>query len=461
MIVLTKNNIPQSFITITILIVFLLLSRSAGAQVLGNHKKVTTGFGKASITKKLMDTSQLKKIPGGVFSTGEIVVTGKAIANINEAATTTTITQEDIRDRSEKTLDDSMETVPGAEVERHTKGHVRAKIRGFDQDKIALMVDGIPVIDMYSTDVDLSDIPVMNISRIYVNRGVSSALYGTNGAIGSINVVTRKPTRLFAEVNGEYGQYHNYSVSFAQGAPFGKFYYWITGSILNSNGFEPSKKLDREEKFHWYKKFIRSYLWGVGYNEITMPAQYDYLFDDGRWNHNNYRKYNLAAKTGYEFNEHVDVGVAALFRYGSGRTNTYESNCFSDYKLQNLWWKDPLFQINTQLDIKKAALRNRSFVWPEKYRYTVYPYVKIDYKKLLIRANVFFSNDYTKQEGYTSNSHSFEKDAPSVLPNDGRYSPVYDYKTYMSYGVNFLSIISIYQMEQALHGSNMERGPVH
>ncbi len=326
--------------------------------------------------------------------------------------------------------------MPGVTVERHQKGHVRAKIRGFDQDKIAILVDGIPVIDIYSTDIDLSDIPVMNISRIYVNRGVSSALYGTNGAIGSINVVTRKPTRLFAEVNGEYGQYRNGSVSFAHGAPFKKFYYWITGSFLNSGGIQPSLKLNRAEKFNWYKKFIRSYLYGFNYDQVTMPAQYDYLFDSGKWNHYDYQKYNLSTKIGYEFNKHVDAGIAALFRYGSGRTNTYENNCYSDYKLQNLWWKDPVFQVTGQADVKKAALRNRSFDWPEKYRYTVYPYITIDYDKILVRANVFVSYDYAMQEGYASNNHLYEKEAPAVLPQDSRYSPTYDFKTYMSYGFN-------------------------
>ncbi|MBP7737584.1 MAG: TonB-dependent receptor plug domain-containing protein [Spirochaetes bacterium] len=436
-ILLKKNYHVLSFITITIALVFFpLLSRGIEAQVLGNNNNITGGFGKSSATKKAGDPFQRKKKHSGVFSAGEIIVSGKAIANINAAAITTTINQEDIRDRSEKTLDDSLETVPGVAIERHTKGHVRAKIRGFDQDKIAVLVDGIPVIDIYSTDVDLSDIPVMNVSRIYVNRGVSSALYGTGGAVGSINVVTRKPTRLFAEANGEYGQYKNGSASFAHGAPFGKFYYWITGSFHNSGGYRPSAKLDRAKKISWYTKFIKPYLYNFTYDQVTMPAQYSYLFDDGKWNHNEYRKYNLAAKIGYEFSNHVDVGVAALFRYGSAKTNTYENNCFSDYKLQNLWWKDPLFQVPTQGDVKKAALRNRSFVWPKKYRYTVYPYITIDYDRLLIRANVFVSYDYASQLGYADNWHFYEKDAPAARPNDGRYCPVYDYETYMSYGVN-------------------------
>ncbi len=436
MILINKKKFSLTFFIITIILSsILLLSHDINAQLLADNN-ITAGFGKSSLKKESTDSVQRKKKRSGVFSAGEIIVTGKAIANINSAATTTTIDQEGIRDRGEKTLDDSLETVPGVAIERHTKGHVRAKIRGFDQDKIAVLIDGIPVIDIYSTDTDLSDIPVMNVSRIYVNRGVSSALYGTNGAIGSINVVTRKPTRLFAEVNGEYGQYKSGSASFAHGAPFGKFYYWITGSFHNSGGFKPSAKLTRAEKFNWYKKFIRPNLYGFTYDQVTMPAQYSYLFDDGKWNHNEYRKYNLAAKAGYEFSKHVDAGVAALFRYGSGKTNTYDNNCFSDYKLQNLWWKDPLFQVNDQGSVKKAALRNRSFVWPKKYRYTVYPYITIDYDKLLVRANVFVSYDYASQVGYADNWHIYEKEAPAARPNDGRYSPVYDYKTYMSYGVN-------------------------
>ncbi|HOG44931.1 MAG TPA: Plug domain-containing protein, partial [bacterium] len=108
-----------------------------------------------------------------VFKAGEIVVTGnKSKAVIEDSATTTVIRAEDIEAKGASTLDQALEGVPGIQVYTHTKGHKRIRMRGFDQEKIFILIDGVPINDIYSTDVDLSAIPVNTISKIVVNRGV-------------------------------------------------------------------------------------------------------------------------------------------------------------------------------------------------------------------------------------------------------------------------------------------------
>ena len=61
---------------------------------------------------------------------------------------------------------------------------------------------------------------------------------GASGiAIGSINVVTKQPEQPFAETNIDYGQYENYTLNMAQGAPVGDAYFWITGTRMKSGGY--------------------------------------------------------------------------------------------------------------------------------------------------------------------------------------------------------------------------------
>ena len=114
-----------------------------------------------------------------VFQVGEIVVRDRAIASIEDASTTTVITGKEIKKRSDKTLDESLQMVPGINVYQNQKGNMVFDMRGFEHAKVAILVDGIPFEEVfYSGGGDISRIPVMNASRIVINRGVSSALYG-------------------------------------------------------------------------------------------------------------------------------------------------------------------------------------------------------------------------------------------------------------------------------------------
>ncbi len=61
------------------------------------------------ITKK----AEVKKKKTSTFTLGEIIVRDRAIANIEDATTTTEITAKDIEARNNKNLADALEMVPG------------------------------------------------------------------------------------------------------------------------------------------------------------------------------------------------------------------------------------------------------------------------------------------------------------------------------------------------------------
>lgn len=381
----------------------------------------------------------------GAFTLGEIVVRDKAIANIEDAATTTVVTARDIREHGDKTLDDPLRAVPGLSVETHTKGHVRAKFRGFDQDKIAIFIDGIPLSDVYSTDVDLSLIPVLNVSRIIVNRGVSSALYGTAGPGGSINVVTRKPPRPFASTSIEYGIYNNASINAAAGAPLGNFYYWISATAMNSDGKPVSKKLDGDARREWFDTFIRYGLYtnpktAAPYtiDQVTMPAKNDYLLDRGLINHVEYRKYGVSGRAGYSSDGRLEFGMSSWYNQSESKTSSFEHSCFSAYSPSTGQWTDPLFDVD-QSTVKKAALRNRSFTWPLVFDLAAAPYLYYDAGDISLKATAFYTFRRAEQIGYTSTDHSFIKEASMA----GFLEPFRDIKSYQTYGINFYPVVKV------------------
>ncbi len=71
-------------------------------------------------------------------------------------------------------------------------GYTYLKIRGFDQDRIGVMINGIPLNDPESHQVywvDHGDI-LAGSGSVQVQRGVGNSLYGTSAVGGSVNMVT-------------------------------------------------------------------------------------------------------------------------------------------------------------------------------------------------------------------------------------------------------------------------------
>jgi len=408
---------------------------------------------KDEASKTTEKAAEKKKSPTKAFEMGEIVVKDRAIANVEDASTTTEITDKDIKARGEKTLADSLQMVPGIQVTTAAKGNTNFSLRGFDQDKIVVLVDGIPINDVYEATFDISQIPVMNVSKIVVNRGVASALYGANGAIGSINVVTKKPEEMFTEVNAEYGQWNNYSLNVANGSPIGDAYYWITGSVINSGGYEVSGKLDVSERTNWFNKFVRADLY---LQTVALKAKNAYINDTGIWNNTEYTKYQLGGKFGYNFTDNMEAGVSANYYHNEQKSNTFRANCFSKYSYDTTdsryEWSSPSGHgYNDTNRPGSDVFQNRAFYWPEKYDFTVSPYFNGEFGIISVKANIFYYKQFTNVEGYATQDRSIYMFPSSVAtdnrpianpatnPND-MYNSIW---TEQSYGINIYPSVKI------------------
>ncbi len=177
---------------------------------------------------------------GEVFELGEIVVTAN-IGVSNLATTVTEVSTEDIIKRGAQTAADALEMIPGVDVQQGGK-NAWVFLRGFDQEDIKVLIDGVPAYQNYDKVVDLSLIPVDSISKITVTKGASSVLYGANTFGGVINIITKKGSK---EPEGELtvsigDKNDTRNAIFNYGGSAGKFNYWLTASRRKSDGFELS-----------------------------------------------------------------------------------------------------------------------------------------------------------------------------------------------------------------------------
>lgn len=387
------------------------------------------------------------------FTIGEIVVRDKAVPNIEDASTTTEISGEDIAARSDRSLADSLKMVPGMNVTETAKGFTGFNMRGFNHDRVAIMVDGLPILDPYygGSNIDISTINVQNVQRVIVNRGTASALYGALGSIGSINVITKRPEKLYAEANAEYAQHNNYTINAAAGAPMGNFYAWITASVQNSDGYEVSRKLDYAERKKWFDKLVQYGLHNTTFEQIGLSAAYNYLNDTGVWNHTAYTKYNASGRFGYNFTNDIEAGLSISWYSNEQRSNTFSSSTLSSYDPNPT--KTPFYNWSTYTstdyaagkDSNKAPFQNRSFVWDEDTRYSISPYFTADLGDLTIRANMFYIFQRNDLLGWFDQAHTtmfppstyyYNAGKSKVMPYSGEN--VHSIYQETSYGFNIM-----------------------
>jgi vitamin B12 transporter len=122
------------------------------------------------------------------------------------------ITGQEMRDRADFTLVDSLRTIPGFRVQQ-LGGFGRTasvKTRGLRNQDTALLIDGIRFRDASAITGDaspfLSDFTLTSVSRVEVLRGSGSSLYGTNAIGGVIDFQTPRPqSGWHGQLSGAFG----------------------------------------------------------------------------------------------------------------------------------------------------------------------------------------------------------------------------------------------------------------
>lgn len=126
-----------------------------------------------------------------VFTLGQIEVTAKS-----ENRTAQVISDDDIRRQGATNVGEAVQYSPGIVIENGgRRAETKVNIRGFDSRQVTLNLDGIPIHVPYDGNIDLSRFRTSDLSQIEITKGLGSLLEGPNNMGGSVNLVTRKPTR--------------------------------------------------------------------------------------------------------------------------------------------------------------------------------------------------------------------------------------------------------------------------
>ncbi|MEQ1607080.1 MAG: TonB-dependent receptor [Pyrinomonadaceae bacterium] len=157
------------------------------------------------------------RVKGGQLTAGElaevVVVAANGAQTIEQVSKTVDVIDgQEMRDRADFSLIDSLRTIPGFRVQQ-LGGFGRLasiKTRGLRNQDTAILVDGIRFRDVTAITGDasafLSDFTLTSVSKVEVLRGSGSSVYGTNAVGGTIDFQTpqtRKGTH--GQVGGSFG----------------------------------------------------------------------------------------------------------------------------------------------------------------------------------------------------------------------------------------------------------------
>ncbi len=187
---------------------------------------------------------------------GEVSVIASGTQQIDGEVSKTVniIDGQEMRDRADFALTETLKTVPGFRVQQ-LGGFGRTasiKTRGLRNQDTAVLIDGIRFRDVTSITGDasafLSDFTLTSVSRIEVLRGSGSSLYGTNAIGGTIDFQTPKPqSGLHGQIGGAFGGYglRRFRGNVSNGTKDGKF-----GFNLGISRTAYTKGIDGEDDAH-------------------------------------------------------------------------------------------------------------------------------------------------------------------------------------------------------------------
>jgi iron complex outermembrane receptor protein len=148
-------------------------------------------------------------------------------------------------------------------------GYSYMKIRGFDQKRISVMLNGIPLNDAESHEVFWVDLPdfTANVQDIQVQRGAGTSLYGSSAMGGAVNLLTNDfPATPLIKAETGYGSYNTrkLSISGNSGLINDSYVFYGRYSKLQTDGY-------REKS--WTNMY--AYFLGVARYDANMTLKFN------------------------------------------------------------------------------------------------------------------------------------------------------------------------------------------
>ncbi|WP_126173928.1 TonB-dependent receptor [Altericroceibacterium xinjiangense] len=124
---------------------------------------------------------------------GSIIVTAPGLEQLNLLAGTSVLSGLELQRNMAGQIGEILAKLPGVSATSFSPGASRPVLRGFQGDRVRVLVDGIGSIDASNTSADHA-VPIdpLTADRIEVLRGPAVLLYGSSAIGGAVNVIDKR-----------------------------------------------------------------------------------------------------------------------------------------------------------------------------------------------------------------------------------------------------------------------------
>lgn len=277
--------------------------------------------------------------------TEEILVVGKAPKDV-DLATVTEIGKTSIEALKPRDLAEAIRFATGVAVTFGNKDEYKLKLRGIDSTRIALLVDGVPVVEPYYGSFDLKTVSAGQIESLQITKGPSSVLYGPNTMGGIVNVITRRPSQKpFLSLSTSLGDRTTRSLGLDSSAQWKNLGFVGTALYQGSDGFVyDDPKLGRTDRsnsdFERLNLNAKLYYIPSSRTEIMVNAGYytsAYGMPPDLFNKPRYWRFKNWDRTSLNAGGYTALGDNSTLRFRAFYVNYQNSlDWYKDAKLQVL-----------------------------------------------------------------------------------------------------------------------------
>lgn len=291
------------------------------------------------------------------FDLGEILV-AKDRETLAANPAITEVSSEDIEIKHSQSVVDALDFVSGVRLSIGLRNEPYVMLRGFDQDQLLVLLDGIPIASPYHGYVDLSQLPIESISKIKIIKGGSSVLYGANTLGGVINIVTRKSgEKPYLEIDNGISEHNTHYHILNYGMKKKDISFWFSGSYRQSDGYRLSDKFQarRNENGGYrnnsdYKK--RGFSLKLGSEKIPdhdLSLTFNYIDNEKGvpphvsnsspkyWRFTQWQRWMVALADEFQVWENLSIKGRLYYDKYDNTLKSYDDNTYSTQNMGYAW----------------------------------------------------------------------------------------------------------------------------
>jgi len=317
---------------------------------------------------------ELKSKP---LSTGEVVVSAnKRIQAVQDVPISiSVVSNNDMITKSITRFDEALRYVPGIIMNKDN-----VNLRGSSGfafglgSRVALLVDGFPLLSGDQGDMKYDAIPIFNIEQIEIVKGAGSALYGTGALGGIINIITKEPDDEFTAKgrihSGFYTLPKYQQWRYRDDVPFKSGFDLSLSTKFNSLGLILSGGLENDESYRKYDKSFRYNIFSKLNNSFSDFTKATLLFNYASDKSDDWVYWNsLDSATIPPTNANTDARILSTklaiagdlkHIFNSKNFLTFKTGIYRTYVENNLDINDPEYRQSDAISFNTEAQMNSS-----------------------------------------------------------------------------------------------------